>query len=129
MFGLKSNLPKKTNENRMSDSSSPPATSGANISPAAASPSQTYAARVMEWSRPTIAIFGLVIFAAAFVIAWNQIGTQTGQTTFNTLVGAVVTLVSTISGYYFGSSVGSQKKDDVIQSALATAQGAPPPGK
>ena len=63
------------------------------------------------------------------VIAWNQSGTQTGQTTFNTLVGAVVTLVSTISGYYFGSSVGSQKKDDVIQSALATAQGAPPPGK
>jgi hypothetical protein len=122
-------MPKKTKENRMSDSNSTATTSGLNAPPAAASPSQTYAARVMEWSRPTIAIFGLIIFAVAFGIAWKYMDTPAGATTFNTLVGAVVTLVSTISGYYFGSSVGSQKKDDVIQSALATAQGAPPPGK
>jgi hypothetical protein len=125
MFDLRSNLPKKK-ENRMSESNNPAATSGANIPPADASPSQSYAARVMEWSRPTIAIFGLIIFAVAFGLAWTQISTQLGQATFNTLVGAVVALVSTISGYYFGSSVGSQKKDDAIQSALATAQGAQP---
>jgi len=112
----------------MSDSN-PAGTSGANIAPVDASPSQSYAERVMEWSRPTIAIFGLIIFAVAFGIAWKYMDTPAGATTFNTLVGAVVTLVSTISGYYFGSSVGSQKKDDVIQSALATAQAAPPPAR
>jgi hypothetical protein len=83
-------------------------------------PPPTLAERVMEWSRPVIAFFGLAIFAVAFGLAWMR--SDKDATTFSMLVGAVVTLVSTISGYYFGSSVGSQKKDDVIHSALATAQ-------
>ena len=82
------------------------------------------AAKVMEWSRPVIALFSLVIFALAFWIAWGQKDTGT----LNILVGAIVSLVSSVSGYYFGSSAGSQKKDDVIHTALMTAQGTPPPG-
>jgi hypothetical protein len=41
---------------------------------------------------------------------------------FPILVGAIVSLVSTISGYYFGSSVGSHNKDNTIKDALKTAQ-------
>jgi hypothetical protein len=74
----------------------------------------------MEWSRPVIALFGLAIFAMAFIIAWSKLPNDSA--TFNLLVGAVVALVSSISGYYFGSSAGSQKKDEVIQGALADAQ-------
>jgi hypothetical protein len=84
---------------------------------------QTLAAQVMEWSRPVIALFSLLIFAVAFWIAWVNKDTQT----FSILVGAIVSLVSSVAGYYFGSSAGSQKKDDVIHAALMTAQGTPPP--
>jgi membrane protein implicated in regulation of membrane protease activity len=82
------------------------------------------AAKVMEWSRPAIAFFSLVIFALAFWIAWQKLP---DSGTLNILVGAIVSLVSSVSGYYFGSSAGSQKKDDVIHNALMTAQGTPPP--
>jgi hypothetical protein len=82
------------------------------------------ATKVMEWSRPVIAIFSLVIFALAFFIAWQKLP---DTATLNILVGAIVSLVSSVSGYYFGSSAGSQKKDDVIHTALMTAQGTPPP--
>jgi hypothetical protein len=76
----------------------------------------------MEWSRPVIALFSLVIFAVAFWVAWGNKDAQT----FSILVGAIVSLVSSVAGYYFGSSAGSQKKDDVIHAALMTAQGTPP---
>jgi hypothetical protein len=77
----------------------------------------------MEWSRPVIAVFSLSIFALAFFVAWKN----SDGPTLNILVGAIVSLVSSIAGYYFGSSVGSQKKDDVIHAALVTAQGSAPP--
>jgi hypothetical protein len=78
--------------------------------------SQTLGDRIMEWSRPIIAVFGLAIFAMTFFIAWRNPETFKGA--FEILVGAVVALVSTISGYYFGSSAGSLKKDAVIHDAL-----------
>ena len=56
----------------------------------------------MEWSRPVIALFSLAIFAVAFWVAWINKDTQT----FSILVGAIVSLVSSVAGYYFGSSVG-----------------------
>jgi steroid 5-alpha reductase family enzyme len=77
----------------------------------------------MEWSRPVLAIFSLVIFSLAFWISWEK----NDSSTLDILVGAIVSLVSSVSGYYFGSSAGSQKKDDVIHTALMTAQGNPPP--
>jgi hypothetical protein len=83
-----------------------------------ASPPVTLAAKVMEWSRPVIAVFSLGIFALAFLIAWQK----QDAATLNILVGAIVSLVSSVAGYYFGSSAGSQKKDDVIHAALVTAQ-------
>lgn len=81
------------------------------------------ASKVMDWSRPVIAVFGLAIFALAFAIAWWS--RDTGL--MNILVGAIVALVSTISGYYFGSSAGSQKKDDVIASVLPPSSHPTPP--
>lgn len=84
---------------------------------------ENMASRVMEWSRPVIAVFGLTIFALAFAIAWAA--KDTGL--MNILVGAIVALVSTISGYYFGSSAGSQKKDDVIAASLPAATRVEPP--
>jgi hypothetical protein len=90
-------------------------------------PPPTFAERVMEWSRPVIAVFSLSIFAFAFFVALKN----PDGPTFSILVGAIVSLVASISGYYFGSSVGSQKKDDVIHNALVTAQASaqpPPPG-
>ena len=89
-------------------------------------PVTTLAVRVMEWSRPVIAIFGLVIFALSFWMAWQNRAED--NSTFQMLVGAIVALVTSISGYYFGSSSGSQKKDDVINNALVTAQAKPPTG-
>jgi uncharacterized transporter YbjL len=79
------------------------------------------ASKVMEWSRPVIAVFGLIIFALSFAIAWwsHDTGLQ------NILTGAIVAMVSTITGYYFGSSAGTQKKDDVI-GAIAQAPTPPP---
>lgn len=105
----------------MSDTSSAPATNPVAAAPQPSPPpDQTLAARVMEWSRPVIALFSLAVFALAFWIAWQM--KDNDPTIFSTLVGAVVTLVSSIAGYYFGSSAGSQKKDDVIHGALVAAQ-------
>jgi hypothetical protein len=87
--------------------------------PAASGPQPvTLATRVMEWSRPVIAAFSLGIFALAFFVSWQR----SDAATLNILVGAIVSLVSSVAGYYFGSSAGSQKKDDVIHAALVTAQ-------
>ena len=83
--------------------------------------SPSAASKVMEWSRPVIAVFGLIIFALSFTIAWW--GKDTGLQ--NILTGAIVAMVSTITGYYFGSSAGTQKKDDVI-GAIAQAPTPPP---
>ena len=68
----------------------------------------------MEWSRPVIGVLSLALFAAAFVIA----ATQKDNAVLQILVGAVVSGFSTILGYYFGSSSGSEKKDTVIASQL-----------
>ncbi len=61
-------------------------------------------------------------FRGGVLVAWGNKDAQT----FSILVGAIVSLVSSVAGYYFGSSAGSQKKDDVIHAALMTAQGTPP---
>jgi hypothetical protein len=75
--------------------------------------------------RPIIAVSGLAVFAVAFgVTVWAK--TPEIAQSFPILVGAIVSLVSTISGYYFGSSVGSQNKDGIIKAALETAQGKGP---
>lgn len=63
------------------------------------------AGRVLEWPRPVIAFLTIGLFGAAFAAAII-------------LVGAIVSGFSTITGYYFGSSSGSAKKDATIAAQL-----------
>ncbi len=72
--------------------------------------------------RPAIALFGLAVFGVAFWVTMMADPNTEISKSFPILVGAIVSLVSTISGYYFGSSVGSHNKDATIQNALKTAQ-------
>jgi hypothetical protein len=72
--------------------------------------------------RPAIALFGLTVFGVAFWVSMRADATTEISKSFPILVGAIVSLVSTISGYYFGSSVGSHNKDNIIKDALKTAQ-------
>jgi hypothetical protein len=71
--------------------------------------------------RACVALFGLIVFGVAFgVTVWAK--NDEISKSFPILVGAIVSLVSTISGYYFGSSAGSQKKDGTISDIVRTAQ-------
>lgn len=97
----------------------PPATPPADNNAAqAVPPTKSVADATMEWTRRVIALVGLVVFGVAFYVAATKVDYKES---FNILVGSVVSLVSTISGFYFGSSAGSQKKDDAIHQALQTA--------
>jgi len=79
--------------------------------------------------RPAIALFGLAVFGVAFWVTVMADSASEISKSFPILVGAIVSLVSTISGYYFGSSVGSHNKDDTIKNALRTAQEQPEGGQ
>ena len=80
-------------------------------------PSETGDKWTAYW-RPAIALFGLGVFGVAFWVTVKANPTTDIAKSFPILVGAIVSLVSTISGYYFGSSVGSNNKDDTIKRIL-----------
>jgi hypothetical protein len=102
--------------------------SEANPTPAGGAPPAPAASRSEtgdKWTaiwRPGIALFGLIVFGLAFWVTVKAPSASDISKSFPILVGAIVSLVSTISGYYFGSSVGSQNKDDTIKAALTTAR-------
>ena len=99
-------------------------TPATNVQPSpspSSSPSETGEKWTDIW-RPAIALFGLAVFGVAFWVTVRADPTTDIPKSFPILVGAIVSLVSTISGYYFGSSVGSHNKDDTIKNALRTAQ-------
>lgn len=74
------------------------------------------------WVLPGLAGVILVIFAGALV-ASCFVGDGTLRTAMFT---AAVTLATTAGGFYFGSSNGSQRKDDTIAAAnVALAQSTP----
>lgn len=79
------------------------------------------AARILEWSRPIVAFLTVGLFAVAFVAAIVMKNEQI----LLILVGAVVSGFSTITGYYFGSSSGSEKKDATIAAQLTPEKPAP----
>jgi hypothetical protein len=62
------------------------------------------------WVLPSLALGVLMIFAGALV-ASCFVGDTTLRTTMFT---AAVTLATTAVGFYFGSSNGSQRKDETI---------------
>jgi len=110
-----------------------------NVPPRQPPPSETETSvdrqlRLLEkWTniyRGFVALFGLAVFGLAFyVTVIPQAANTEISKSFPILVGAIVSLVSTISGYYFGSSVGSNNKDDTIRNALRTAQEEGPSGR
>lgn len=85
--------------------------------PLASRPSEAGDKWTMYW-RPAIALFGLAVFGVAFWVTVRADPATDIAKSFPILVGAIVSLVSTISGYYFGSSVGSTSKDETIKNIL-----------
>jgi hypothetical protein len=96
-------------------------TLGTNVPPPPPPSSETGERWTDVW-RPAIALFGLAVFGVAFWVTMMADKDTEISKSFPILVGAIVSLVSTISGYYFGSSVGSHNKDNTIKDALKTAQ-------
>ena len=70
---------------------------------------------------PGLAAAVLAIYAGAILVAY-----LVGETTLlTTMLGATIPMAQTVLGYYFGSSRGSQAKDDTIaaQTANSTPKG------
>lgn len=73
----------------------------------------------MSWLQPSLGILIQAIFVAALGIAYVS-----GDTNALTLMyGAVISNATTVINYYFGSSRGSQKKDDTIADAAKLRAG------
>lgn len=63
-----------------------------------------------SWAKPAVAILSLTLFGAMIavcIITGNRDG-------LNLLVGAVITMATTASGYYLGSSSGSDRKTALL---------------
>ena len=58
------------------------------------------------WAKPSIAIFALGIFSAAYIVAFLSNNTSI----LLLMSGAVIGLAQQVVGYYFGSSSGSTAK-------------------
>ena len=87
----------------MSDISlTPPSTAASTASQPA--PSEPF------WAKPSIGIFSFVVFAAALFVTWKT----DQKEAFNLLIGAVIANVTTVIGYYFGSSSGSAQKTALL---------------
>lgn len=108
------------------EENSPPPTVGSSRGPAAAAPSgagQTptraqWAALKKAGIAPWLAGFVLLIFAAATLMvglagdSWNH------SPTLNLLIGALIALVGQVGQYYFGSSLGSRKKTEMLEQEM-----------
>jgi hypothetical protein len=79
----------------------------------------------MMWKeifRSFLALFWSIMFGAVITL-WMlrpPTGTEGTMAMLNALLGSLVTITVGAVGYYFGSSSGSQQKDDTI-SAMAAA--------
>ncbi len=71
------------------------------------------------WVKPSIGIFSFVIFGAGLVVTWKY--NQTAA--FNLLIGAAIANVTTVIGYYFGSSSGSTHKTALLAALRPTEPG------
>ena len=63
------------------------------------------------WAKPSIGIYTLVLFLAALAVSWWL----KDNTAFDLMIGATIANANTVIGYYFGSSSGSEKKDEIIR--------------
>src|SRR5215472_14280320 len=102
----------------MSDTSSstppppPPTISASQPTPSAsAPPAPQPAPPEPSWAKPSIGIFSFAVFAAALIVTWRY---PEMKDAFNLLIGAVIANVTTVIGYYFGSSSGSAQKTALL---------------
>lgn len=73
------------------------------------------AQRIADWAQPVTAYLVLFCFGAALFLAyWFK-----DEDSIKGLVSAVQNLTAIIVGYYFGSSRGSQRKDDTLRALAA----------
>ena len=75
------------------------------------------------WGAPIVSVLVLVTFG--IVVALAMLRALPDSQGMTMLLGAVVSLATTVVGYWCGSSASSQKKDDTIanaQTALANSQ-------
>lgn len=86
-------------------------------------PAPSLAQRVSDWAQPITAYLVLGSFAAALFLAYWFKDTDS----MKSLVSAVQNFTALIVGFYFGSSRGSQKKDEVIGSIAQSAPTPPTP--
>jgi hypothetical protein len=74
------------------------------------------------WVLPVLSYLWTAVFAVA--LAWACLkGDNNAQ---NLMIGSLITQVTGIIGFWFGSSHGSQQKDATIQQALAATPGPAP---
>ncbi len=72
------------------------------------------------WVLPGLAAMVLAIFAGAL----GAMIAKGNETQITGMVQAIIVLTGTAIGYFFGSSAGSQKKDDVIAASVPAAPAA-----
>ena len=70
------------------------------------------------WAKPAISIFALVVFLAAFGIAY--LAKDSGALTL--MMGAAISMAGTVVNYYLGSSSGSAKKTEIAAVAADPAK-------
>lgn len=68
------------------------------------------------WAKPSIGVYSLTLFALCLGISWWL----KNDTAFNLMIGAVIANANTVMQFYFGSSSGSQKKDETIAAQSAS---------
>ena len=70
------------------------------------------------WAKPSIGIYALTLFAACLIVAYYS----KNETAQNLLIGAVISMATTVSGYYYGSSSGSERKTALLNAQPQTLQ-------
>ena len=82
-------------------------------------PPTSLAEKIAEWGKPVIGTLLMLTWGALHALAVRKLGDLSLHDMF--LVDAP--LVSSLVGYYYGSSSGSQKKDATIAGVALTATG------
>jgi hypothetical protein len=89
--------------------------------PATGPPAQPAVATEPPWAKTAISIFALGIFLAAFGIAYLA----KDNTDLTMMMGAAISMATSVVGYWIGSSSGSDKKTAIL-AAPVTQSHVPP---
>ena len=93
--------------------------SGATTPPAPAVQSAPAAQTEPTWAKPGISIYALTIFVIAFGIAYMS----KNDASLTMMMGAAISMGTSVVNYYLGSSSGSAQKTAIMSTPVT-----PPPG-